>query len=262
MSDKSGQAVEDIYAPDPYGAAQASASGPGLTQRVEKEPTIGRPLPRWDKRKFRYDRFEALSGTQVSWHVSKDDRMEASEAGLVLHRVHGLFGIQTENPVILEAFNKSLFFCHTLNSGSILQPGRSKLYIKGQAFDFSQVVRFLGDDIRRFFRAYADEVREVNKEVLHSYNPYEPDSVERHSWLVEVATERGLLRYPDLAHDSADKCSNLIPAERAALAGSKQGVFANIVNTADRIHSNARVVGPDGFDSELASVSKGTGAAK
>jgi hypothetical protein len=136
-----------------------------------------------------------------------------------------------------------------VNSGSVLQPGRSRLYVKGEQFQFDEVVRLLGTNIRRFFRAFADDVREVNKEVLEEYTPFDPEKKERHDWLVEVANDRGLARFPDLAHDSADKCLGLSAAERMALASSKVSVFSTIINSADRLNSSSRVIGSDAYDS-------------
>lgn len=216
--------------------------GRGLHKAMPKKEQIGRAIVQWDERKFGHDRFAARAGNPVFWHVSKDDRMTATEAGRWLNRIHEMYGVQREEPEIVEAFNNSLFFCHTVNSGSTLQPARSTLTIKGTEFPFIHVVEVLGNDIRRFFRAYADDVKEVNQSVLDNYDPNDWVSKEKHSWLVQVAAERNLLRYPHLAHDSSDKCLMLTPVEQAALAASKAGVFANIVNMADRTHANARVL--------------------
>lgn len=240
--------MEDIYVGEEF-----ETGGGGLTEKITKGRVIGRDLGRYDKRKFKHDRYKAQSvKDRVLWHVTKDDRLEAGDAGDLLHKIHINFGIGTEGAHVVEAFNDGLFFCHTLNSGSVLQPARSVVMLEigrgkdglpsYKEFNMMHVIATLGVDMRRFFRAYADDVRAVNRKVLDSYDPGNFESVEKQGWLMEVAFDRGLSRYPDLAHDSADKCLGLIPAERAALASSKVGVFGNIVNTADVIHSNSRLV--------------------
>jgi hypothetical protein len=145
-----------------------------------------------------------------------------------------------------------LFFSHTVNSGSTLQPGTARMTINnGSVFDFGEVVRILGVQMRRFFRTYADHITEVNQSVLDSYNPYDPVSVEQYGWLLQVAFERGLQRFPHLAHDSADACLKLIPAERAALAMSKRDVLSTTPNSADAMRANPRTVSADRYDSTI-----------
>jgi len=236
--------MEDIY-----GAVEGEGRrGGGITERVKQERRIGRNFNRYDPRKFKHDRLAAQRVTPVAWHVTKDDCMEAEEAGRKLSRIHTVYGIDKSAPEVIEAFNNGLFFAHTINSGSTLQPARSVIKLKRtpedivSEFSMMEVIQSLGVDIRRFFRAYADEVRAVNEHVIASYDPADFESVERFNWLIAVAHERGMSRHPELAHDSADKCTGLLPVERAALAVSKVGVFGNIVNTADKIHSNSRVI--------------------
>lgn len=207
-----------------------------------------KPLPLYDKRKYRFDYLAARQTGHIPWHVSKDDRMEASEAGLMMERLQRLYRIDRENPSVLMTFTDALFFFHTVNSGSVLQPGRSKIYIQGQEFDAYMAISYLGVDVRRFFRAFADDVRRVNKKVLEDYDPYDPEAVERRNWLIQVASDRGLMRYPDLAHDSSDKC-DLTPSERMAVANSKVSVFHTIINAADRFNSNSRTTTSDDYDS-------------
>lgn len=238
---------DDIYN-DPV--ANPAPRRSGLTQHVEHEAPLGFQGKRFDARKYRhYDKLAGMSASPVQWHVTKDDRMDAVTAGEKLHEIHQMYGIAREQPEVIEAFNNSLFFCHTLNSGSVLQPGRSKLIVKNNEFDFAEVVRKLGVDLRRFFRAFADDVARVNSAVLEQYNPQDIESTEKHTWLMEVAADRGLIRHPHLAHDSSEKVSHLTPGERAAVAASKQGVFATIINAADRHTSNARMTTSDDYDS-------------
>lgn len=239
---------EDLYA-DSHNQGQASSMTPGLTTHAEPVThRYGREIPTHDPRKFKYDVLAGRAARPIPWHVSKDDCMGAVEAGEKLSRIHDMWGLKRENPNVLQAFNNGLFFCHTINSGSMLQPGRSVIVVGDQSFHFYEVVRLLGDDLRRFFRAYADEVTQVNQAVLDAYNPLDIEAVERHSWLMQVATERGLLKYPQLAHDSSDKCQSITPGERMAISSSKVSVFGNIVNAVDRLNANSRMPTADNYD--------------
>lgn len=239
--------TEDLY--NTTAASPTEGRYGRFTKTVDEgAPKIGRAMPAYDRRKFKYDVLAARQETPVDWHVTKDDRMEAGEAGDKLDQIHKLYGIDRENPGVIKAFDDALFFCHTINSGSVLQPGRSVITVRGTDMAFRQVVTYLGNDIRRFFRAFADEIRVVNRRVLESYDPQNIEAVERHSWLMEVASDRGLMRHPDLAHDSSDKCV-LTPGERAAVSNSKVSVFGTIINAADRFNSNARMSTADDFDS-------------
>lgn len=239
------EGAEDIY-------NISSGAGPsGLTEHVKREKRIGRKRPTFDPRKLRHDVFAARGADAVVWHVSRDDRMEAMEAGDALEGILRMFGLAKEKPAVVQSFIDAMLFCHTVNSGSTLQPGRSKMFVAGTAFDFMEVVRFLGVDLRRFFRAYADETRRVNQRVLDEYENDSFENRERYEWLMEVAMDRGLFRHPDLAHDSSDKCSGLTAEERSSLATSKTGVFSRIVNAADQVTSNSRVATADGYNSTL-----------
>jgi hypothetical protein len=210
-----------------------------------------------DKRKYKYDMLRART-TKVAFAVSRDDRMSAEEAGFMLDNIHQKLGIARVDESLLMAFDRALFFAHTVNSGSVLQPGRARIFVDqldtvsgGQPaqFDYNNVLKMLGNDVRRFFRAFADDVLEVNKAVLAAYDPYDPVSVEQHGWIVQVATERGLQRYPYLAHDSADACLNINTTERLALINSKRAVLSTVANSADRAFGNPRVQTADKYDS-------------
>jgi len=186
---------------------------------------------------------------RTPWTISKDDRMSAVEAGDMLQSILKVYGFDRAAEHEIEGFVHAMFFMHTVNSGSTLQPGRATMTVGGVAIDYIQIVRKLGTDIRRFFRAYANEIRDVNLEVLASYDPYDPVSAEYHGWLMQVATERGLQRYPALAHDSADACTDLTPGERGAVAASKRFVLATVDNSADAMIANPRTGGQSKFNS-------------
>jgi len=207
-----------------------------------------------DPRKFKYDVTRG-KGLNLGFETTRDDRMSASEAGEMLHRIHGLEGIAAESEGVLRAFDKALFFCHTVNGGSVLAPGRAKFTVPGvtREFSYENIRDILGVHQRRFFRAYADEITEVNLEVLRDYDPHDPVSSEQWGWLVQVAYERGLNRYPQFAHDSADACVKMSPTERAAVAASKVMVISTSNNSADRFKANSRVASADAFDSTVGS---------
>jgi len=237
---------------DLYTEAQApssASSGPGLTKHLRTEKTYGSGLPIYDVRKYKYDVIGGRGGKKIDWHVSKADRMDAATAGRTLQRIYHIWNLEKENPEVLLSFTNALFFCHTMNSGSMIQPDRSIIYVGAQEFSFYEVVRLLGDDLRRFFRAFADDIAAVNQSVIDTYDPSDVQSRERFDWLMEVATDRGLMKYPHLAHDSSDKCQSITPAERAAVANSKIGIFSNISNAVDRLDTNSRMPTSDEFDS-------------
>jgi len=205
-----------------------------------------------DPRKYRYDVTRGRAA-KVAFEVTRDDRMSAEDAGRVLHEIHEMFGVAGENHNVLHAFDSALWFCHTVNGGSVLQPGRSTFMVPGltRSFDMANVRDKLGVDARRFFRAFADDIASVNKEVLDSYDPYHPVKAEAWGWLQQVAYARGLHRHPYLAHDSADACINLNAVERAALAASKVMVISTSANSADRLKANDRVMSLDNYDSTV-----------
>jgi len=110
----------------------------------------------------------------------------------------------------------------------------------------AEVDRVLGVDKRRFYRAFADVTVEVNKEVLASYDPYNPVSSEMYGWLQQAASDRGLHKYPYLAHDTADSATKLSAHERVALTVSKERAIPGVNNT-DRAFHTERVVSSSGF---------------
>jgi len=136
---------------------------------------------------------------------------------------------------VILAFDKALFFEHTVNGASLLQPGRGVLSVGDSEFELAIVKTALGVDQRRFFRAFADEISAVNREVLDAYDPHDPVAAERHGQVMQVAVERGLQKYPYLAHDSSDAGLSLSVEERIALMQSKRVVLESTVNNVDKI---------------------------
>jgi len=199
------------------------------------------PIP-VDKRKFRYDVLRGRSSPALSFAASKVDRMDAVEAGDMLHRLHEMFGIAQEEEARILAFDRALFFEHTINGASLLQPGRGTLTVAGVGFDIGPIKTMLGVDQRRFFRAFADDIAAMNREILELYDVYDPESVEKVGQLNQLAAERGLQKFPYLVHDSSDAGLALSYDERVALMASKRVVLDATVNQTDQIHS-ARSLG-------------------
>lgn len=226
----SSEVGEDLY-------NQASnQGGSGVTREVPRAVRpIGYVQPLADPRLVSYDRLAARSSAPVLWEATKDDRMSAVEAGMKMRALYDLYGLRGESPEVLEAFHDSMYFSHTLNGASVLQPGRAKLIIGGNPMDYSRAVNFLGPDLRRFNRAYAGEIRSNNKRILsEASDPSNIVAMEKAALLRQVAAEKGLSRFPDLAHDSADACLDLTDAEVAALTASKAMIFSSGENMADR----------------------------
>lgn len=237
----------------PEGAAESAKSygAKGVYRSDGKAAALkGRSVVGYDPRKFSYDVVRGKRDA-LPFSASKDDRMSATEAGDMLDRLHRVFGIENETEGVLRGFDRGLFFCHTVNGGSTLAPGRSTFSVLGvtESFSFAKVRDVLGVDQRRFFRAFADEITEVNKSVCREYDPYDVVKAEHWGWLQQVAHDRGLHRYPYLSHDSADACLLLSPPERVALAASKVLVIASTANSADRLKANSRVMSADSYDS-------------
>lgn len=240
--------------PEPVNVVGSGAGKPGGAG-VYRELTpaavlYGRKPIGPDPRKFNYDVVRGRAAG-LGFSVSKDDRMSASEAGAMLHRLHTIFGLDKEVEGVLCSFDKALFFMHTLNSASVLTPGRSEFAVEGgMKISYATVREVLGNDMRRFFRAFADEIADVNRQVISAFDPYDVEKAEQFNWLTQVAYERGMQRHPHLSHDSADACSNLTAVERLALSNSKTLVIGSSNNSADKLKATGRVqAGP--YDVEI-----------
>jgi len=241
--DNASEFGEDMYAnPDVIPMPGSDQSGSG------NDPSVGAirrgdgagkakgwgkgPIP-VDKRKYRYDVTRGRSAGLKGFTVTKVDRMSAVEAGNVLEEIHKMFGIGTESESRLYTFDRALWFEHSINGASLMQPGRGEIVVDGVSFDIQPLKIKLGIDQRRFFRAFADDIAQVNKEILDSYDPYDVESVEKVGFIRQIAAARGLQKYPHLIHDSSDACLDLSYDERAAVANSKRVVLESSSNQAD-----------------------------
>lgn len=213
------------------------------TQRVGRK--LFRRLPR-DPRLIKYDLVGGRNRSGVGFSVPRFDRMSAEDAGELLHGLHCKFGIQNCTEEVLWAFDKALFFNHTINGASPVQPGEKDMIIddpnSGQiSIPMREIIDELGFNARRFFRAFADLVTEANREVIEERDPEDQNSVDRYDQLMQVAFQRGMVRYPELSHDSADACTRLTLEERATVLASKAKVLANSSKTAQETNPYYKV---------------------
>lgn len=241
--------MADTTSGDPYnqkGKTGTSSGGSGITVERSETNLVGRPKPVYDSRLFRYNRVDARARMK-GWQVDKDDRMPVEQARQKMDDLLEAAGLTKANSEYAEAFVDALCFAHVINSGSVLQPARGEINIEGcHPFPFIKVLEILGADYRRFFRTYANEVRRVNFKILDGAK--EVDDVvarEKYQWLTQVAFERGLNRFPHLAHDSSDACWELTQEERAAIATAKYFAIDGKPNAADlpRADSKPKSVG-------------------
>jgi len=229
------------------GAGPASQGRKGVSALESADVSVGKGWGRGpvavDSRKFRFDVRRGRASPALPFSASKSDRMDTEDAGDLLNRIHVAFGIDRETEDRIIAFNNALFLEHTLNGASLLQPGRGTLKAGGMHFDTQIVKSILGVDQRRFFRAYADDVAEVNRMVLREFDPMDPESAEVYGQMSQIAVERGLIKFPHLIHDSADAGVTLSNDERNALIASKRYTLRANVNNVDKIptHNDAKM---------------------
>lgn len=239
--------------------ASPPAAGQYSSQAVKQRAAVAGPAGskkpvryQRDSRKFTYG---VVSRPAARFSVTKSDRMPVHEAAAALDALHTRF-IPGASEETREGFNNGLFLAYSLNSGSNQQSDAAHFSVEvpGQGtrtVTLLQVCNVIGvRNWRRMGRAFADEIREVNRQILESYDPKEFESVERFEMLTQVAHVRKLSRHPDLAHDSSDCCTGLSPEERRAIENSKRFVLAdkqNVVDGADAVDDmQARAAGfPD-----------------
>lgn len=221
-----------------------TASAPGRSQATgtAKRTTQGPASVGWgrgpaaiDGRKFRFDVMRAKTQTPLAFSASKLDRMDAAKAGDKMQQIFQVFGADLEDEPRIYALMNAIFLAHTLNGASVLQASRGFLQVDGVEFDQTVVNTVLGVEARRFYRAYADEIAEVNQGIIDNVDPMDPVSMELYGQLVQVAQERGLQKYPKFCHDSADACLHMSIEERRAVMNSKRLVLLSTVNRADMI---------------------------
>lgn len=206
--------------------------------------------------------FDIVRGASapVPFTVTSNREMPRDAAEKALGTVLERFGVEREKEEFLMSFCDALWVCHTLNSASVQTPGRAEMRVDGARFQYWEVIDQLGVDARRFFRAYADDIRGVNKRVLDQGHVDDPGIQDMRNGILWVARERGLSRAPELAHDSADACTGLSVGDYELLKLAKASLLSKTPNVADYV-SVLRGSGGDGDESFQRSMSARQGAA-
>lgn len=212
------------------------------------KPKLGR-RPLFDPRMFNYDVTAALKRPTLAFSVPKLDRMAPSEAGDKLKELHAKAGLADQVEEVLWTFDKALFFYHTINGGSHVQPAAGNITIENpnnpdDPFHVSmrEIVGELGLSNRKFFRAFSEVITVVNKMVKEERDPEVPESIDRYDQLMHVAALRGMMRYPELCHDSADACYDITCEERAMILASKAKILRESSKTAQQANPFSDIV--------------------
>lgn len=186
-----------------------------------------------------FDYAAAVSDREVRFRVTTNRVMPLDEASTRLAGLMQVCGVAAQADNVQLAFLRAILLAHAKNSASVIQPSRAMIYINGgrPINFFTDVVHFLGDDTRRFFRAYADITRTVVRSYYDRYNRGDLSVAEDVRDLDWVADDRGLSRFKDLVADGSDACSNLTRSERQALGMAKQSIFASGGNAVDVVQT-------------------------
>jgi len=235
---------EDVFTQSPTGRSGLKSTA----QSKDKGFSVAaRPI--YDTRKFRFDTTATTAVNVKSWSATKADRMSPEAAGSKLSDLMRMFGIERQDPEVCMAFVKSMLFCMAVNSSSVLTPDRAEFSVGDTDFRFLDVVRYLGSDLRRFFRAYADETVDLLKDVLNHPDQFHESVRDKRDLIMNVANDRGLSRYPHLIGDNAEACTNLAVTEHSAIALSKRSKLESNINVADRLVTGANPKTYKAFDS-------------
>lgn len=158
----------------------------------------------------------------IAYTASADAAPDDSEAVRLRDQLLRFSGMDDESPELQYAFIRAMCLCHALNSASKLTPGRATFTVAGTSFSYTtHVVEVLGDNLRRFFRAWADETLEVVVEQLEKAKEGDVEALRVKRDLVVMANKKGLLHMPQLAFDTAEYVTKLSPSERMAVANAK-----------------------------------------
>jgi len=221
-----------------------SRGGKGAEAIVEQGESNVRRVGRTNQTRARdglfpgMDRKRALA-RPVDVFFTSDSVMSDADAGAFTLRILARCEVTGADDSVMVAFIKAMCLCMAANSASVLVPGRSKFWVADSEFDFfTDVMVVLGNDARRYFRAYADVTRDYLKALIlefqsgpvgdgeEAYLRYER-VMDMYEAVHRVAENRGLTRVLYLVHDSAEFCSAKTAVERAYLMQSKETIFAN-----------------------------------
>nr|WRW55961.1 capsid protein [Fusarium asiaticum vivivirus 1] len=167
----------------------------------------------------------------VHFDVNTDSVMSDVEANALLGSLMAkleLYGDAYKFP-----FLEAICLSQAINSSSLQQPGRATFVVGQVVYNFhSDVLAHLGNDQRRFFRAFADHTREALERILRDYRNLATipenrrESVSRmHDHVMNVARQKGLSRAPYLIHDTAEFCTGLTMTETHFIDASKANLL-------------------------------------
>lgn len=233
---------------DIYTKPSASKSGLNTTAKRDESIFVAK-RPKYDPRKFPFDTGSGVVVNLKIWSATKADRMSSVEAGRKLQDLMRMFKIERQDPEFCMGFFNSLMFCMAINSSSVLTPDRASFNVGEAEFRFLEVVHYLGSDLRRFFRAYADDTVAILKTVLSHPDTFDESVRDKRDLVRSVALDRGLVRYPHLIGDNAEACSDLADTEHTAIAQAKQSKLDGLINVADRLKTSAKPKTFGAFDS-------------
>lgn len=193
----------------------------------------GNPMSRY----MPFDAAAARTERQVRIGASTNRVVALEEVQPLAYGLMQHCGVAGQSDGVQSALFDAMLLCHAKNSASQVQPGRARFWIEGgpKIHFFEVVVNHLGDDTRRFFRAYASAQRAVIRRILDRYKAGNESYAEDYRDIMWVAHDRGLTRYPDLIGDGADACFDLTLPERNALSMAKATIFANTQNVVDLV---------------------------
>lgn len=225
-------------------AEQAARAEAGVADMVDDAgpPRMEYAVPasRIDARLFPFDAAQAAR-EPVYYGATSNRKLTVYDASDQLGRLMRRHQVDKKIEGVQMAFLRAMLLCHAKNSASVLTPDRANFYIGklGQPgtvkFNYYlDVVDVLGDDTRRFFRAYADVERSILRELMARRGSMDPDVLQDIADIDWVAADRGLSRYPDLCFDSSEACSGLTAHVRTVLANSKASILSKTVNVVDR----------------------------
>jgi hypothetical protein len=222
----------------------AGAVGEGVAAGERVQEPWGTPRPRRQSR-FPYDLVTATR-VPLAVYATDNSKMAIEEASLKLRMLLEHAGLGAETEERKHGFFNSMLIANAINSSSVLSPDRAVMRVHGcrVAFSYySDVVLPLGSDVRRFFRAYAEDQVRLLRELHDRRATFTEEEYEMWNSIERVAMERGLERAPWLVGDAADACGSdvLTISERRMLKSAKAIVLGNTVNRADETDVAARI---------------------
>lgn len=234
------------------GDAGVRSGGGALEREVDEGPprlgTSG-ARPKRDGL-YKYDRRKGLLGEQLVIGTTAADVWPLDKASDMLHRIHETFHVDRLMENQLKSFDDAMFLCVAINSTSVIQPTEDVYFIVGEnTYKWSTVVGLLGQNVRRFFRAYADDIRAVVRWLLEEGNPNDPEIVYLQDRVQALAYARGVQRCPSLLADVSDHCTGLSRLELDLAMEARRRNVGNTANAVDFRTGAKAVRSSDNYDS-------------